>query len=213
MYSKVKSLESTALTYRKRMNTFKQRLNLAKKAFHTFENGLREESFQVSFLKLMSRSLKSTGTRYTLKEKLICLTLYKTCGSAYRFLAKWFNLPTKRTITRLLHNIPVKAGINDVVFENLEKKVKKMTSKEKLCSVIFDEIAILPHVEYDRFNDKIVGIQNQEIVDHALVFMVKGIYNKWKQVIAYTFCKGTTKSPVIKTLLQTVIEKLNASGM
>jgi len=35
--------------------------------------------------------------------------------------------------------------------------------------------------------------KNQNLADHALVFMVRGIKKKYKQPICYTFCKAATK--------------------
>ena len=64
---------------------------------------------------------------------------------------------------------------------------------------MFDEIALLPHVEYKKHEDVLLGMENGVIVDHALVFIVKGILTNWKQSVAYTFCKGTLTTANLKT--------------
>ena len=46
-------------------------------------------------------------------------------------------------------------------------------------------------------------------MDHALVFMLKGIKKPWKQTICYHFSKGPTKSEEIQRLLKILVEKLN----
>lgn len=59
-----------------------------------------------------------------------------------------------------------------------KKSVNKMTCKEKVCFLMFDEVSLQPHVEYQKHEDAIVGVENGNIVDHALVFMVKAIFIK-----------------------------------
>lgn len=49
--------------------------------------------------------------------------------------------------------------------------------------------------------------------DHALVFMIKGIYTKWKHVVCFTFCEGTTSTPDLQRLLKTIIRELRSIGL
>jgi len=54
-------------------------------------------------------------------------------------------------------------------------------------------------LQYNAFADQIDGFVNsgyyksQELADHALVFMVRGIKKKFKQPVAFSFCQGSTK--------------------
>lgn len=64
---------------------------------------------------------------------------------------------------------------------------------------------------YDTVTDEINGFVNtghsktQQIADHALVFMVRGIKKKFKQPIMYTFCEGATNQHEIICQLKQVI--------
>lgn len=64
---------------------------------------------------------------------------------------------------------------------------------------MFDEICLSGGLTYNATLDQIDGFvntgvyKNQQIADHALVFMVRGIKKKFKQPIAYSFCQGSTK--------------------
>ena len=187
--------------------------SLATETLHSSESGLGVETFKFCVQKLMRKSRNGNGTRYTSEEKMMCLALYKASGSAYPLLSKWFSLPCPRTMSRLLQNIPIFPGINEFVFTNLKICVEKMKLKDKLCCVMFDEIALQPHVEYKKYEDAFIGVENGLILDHALVFMVKGIVTNWKQVVAFDFCKGTTKSDVIQAILTNVIKKLQETGL
>lgn len=72
---------------------------------------------------LMRKRAKPKGGRYSIEKKLICLALYKTSGSAYRFLVDWFHLPCPRTVKRTLHNIPERTGINEFLLMTVSRMV------------------------------------------------------------------------------------------
>ena len=48
--------------------------------------------------------------------------------------------------------------------------------------------------------------------NHALVFMIRGIRNKFKQVIAYYFTKDTIATNYLKKLIVEVISELQICG-
>lgn len=142
----------------------------------------------------------------------MALALFKSSGAAYRLLSRWFNLPSRHTLRRLLKNVVMRPGINRFLLDNLKNAIKGMRPRDRLCMLLLDEMSLLPHVAYDKHSDELIGIANGVICDHALVFMVRGAARKWKQVVAYTFCKGSTKASVIKSLIVSLIEELTDAG-
>lgn len=64
---------------------------------------------------------------------------------------------------------------------------------------------------YNPITDQIDGFvntgqyKNQNIADHALVFMVRGIKKKFKQPISFSFCQGSTKQHELVRQLKKVI--------
>lgn len=102
-------------------------------------------------------------------------------------------------------------GPNDVIFENLKKRVEKMPNSHKTCTILFDEMAIAANVSYDKHNDYIKGFcddgNNRTIrfADHVLVFMIRGIFK--------IFCAGTTKTDSLKYQLKTIGKKVLATGL
>jgi len=61
--------------------------------------------------------------------------------------------------------------------------------------LIFDEISLSSGVNYNSSSDQIDGFVNsdqyksQELADHSIVFMIRGITKKFKQPVAYFFAK------------------------
>jgi len=62
--------------------------------------------------------------------------------------------------------------------------------------------------------DKIDGFVNsdsyksQELADHALVFMVRGIKKKYKQPVAFSFCQGATNQHELARQIKEVFIKI-----
>ncbi|KAF0717585.1 Uncharacterized protein FWK35_00029343, partial [Aphis craccivora] len=63
---------------------------------------------------------------------------------------------------------------------------------------------------YNVSSDQIDGLvntgsyKNQELADHALVFIIRGITKKFKQPVAYSFCQGATKQEELVKQLKNV---------
>lgn len=68
--------------------------------------------------------------------------------------------------------------------------------------------------------DKIIGYVDQDsfgmcnkIADHALVFTLQGLRQKWKQPVAYYFTKDAVKTIDLKHSLVEGIETLQLTGL
>lgn len=94
-----------------------------------------------------------------------------------------------------------------------------MESIKKICSIVFDEVAITPHLTFVESKDHIQGFKDfgserdLRLADHALVFMATGVVEKWKQPISYYFCEGTTSAATLKKKLKEIIEKVSEAGL
>lgn len=159
------------------------------------------------------------GHRFTLDEKILALSLYKPSPKAYRLLSQVCVLPKRSTLNKILKQIGLQPGPNEIIFEHLKKRVKKMPDSHKHCILLFDEMAITANLSYDKHNDYIKGWcddgKNREklFADHVLVFMVRGIFKKYKQPIAYSFCRGTTKTESLKEQIKIVLKKILTTGL
>lgn len=96
----------------------------------------------------------------------------------------------------------------------------KLKHNDRLCSLIFDEMAIEPDLSYCKKEDTIYGFENfggnekhSRLCDHVLVFMLRGINRKWKQPIAYYFCQSTTKTPLLLKCITEVIGEIQKTGL
>lgn len=141
---------------------------------------------------------------------MMALTLLKRSPKGYKLLQKMFILPTRRTLNTFCQHIIVKPGINTNVIASLKERVKTWDTKKKCCSVVFDEVQLMPHLTFVECDDSIGGFVNfgqraeKKLCDHALVVMIRGICSSWRQSIAFYLCEGATPAATLKHILTVI---------
>lgn len=160
------------------------------------------------------------GRRWSVEEKALALSLYKRSSKAYTLLCHAFALPSKRTLKRLVNKLPFTSGINDQMFTTLRQHVDQLNERDKVCSLIFDEMSIREHLQYNRSTDRIDGYEDighkgrtRRIANHALVFMVRGLFRKWKQPVAYYFSHSSVRSEILVELIVNIIDACTGAGL
>ncbi|XP_048487611.1 uncharacterized protein LOC105392797 isoform X2 [Plutella xylostella] len=157
--------------------------------------------------------------RFTTEQKLLALSLQKQSPKGYKLLHKIFILPSRRTLRKFTHHISLAPGINENIFTQLKESVRNWDDKKKCCSIVFDEVALTPHLTFLESEDRIDGFVNfgaeveRKLCDHALVFMVRGICTSWRQPIAYYLCEGTTPTIKLKNILKEVVTAVSQTGL
>ncbi|KAG8224538.1 hypothetical protein J437_LFUL002142 [Ladona fulva] len=105
-------------------------------------------------------------------------------------------------------------------------KGRRWTHKEKgeacyrMCVLMFDEMSLKPHLDYRVKSDLIVGFEDHghlgrssRIAKFALVFMIHGLLQKWKQPIAVYFSSSPTKSEILVALMEEVLRQCQKVGL
>ena len=158
--------------------------------------------------------------RWSMDDKLFCLSVFYYSRKAYYLLRQLFALPSKRTLLRTLQRINLYPGFNDQVFDALKAKVATFDVKEKQCVLVFDEISLKSYVQYNPQGDFIEGLENfggnnqsKKVANHAIAFLVRGLASKWKQPIGYFLSSGTMTSDKLQTLVKSCLDKLFDIGL
>ena len=163
-------------------------------------------------IKLHSR--KRHRRRYSSEMKSIAISLYHASGKAYRLLSKLFILPDKSSIHRYISKLPSSTGISQAALKIIEKKVKQMSPRDKLCTLCMDEVSLKTHLFYSIKSDKIIGLEDfslyrtNKVATSALVLLLRSISGNWKQLIAYYLVNGGCPIDVLESIIKGAIDKV-----
>lgn len=157
-----------------------------------------------------------TRADWTEDEKQIALSFYYKAPNVYKFMRdRGFKLPCITLIKKWINVNNVTPGFTTEVFDKVKIKAKSMTSTEKQCVLLFDEMSLRKSLEYNSKLDLIEGFEdlgplgrNGKLATHATVFMLRGINNPWKCPLAYVLSNNALKSQSLALLLDLCIEKV-----
>lgn len=95
-----------------------------------------------------------------------------------------------------------------------------MEECEKYCVIMFDEMSIKLGLEYNSRLDLIEGYEdlskygrNEKIANHAMVFMVRGLFKNWKQPISYYISSGSISANILKKIVEDNLTKCFDIGL
>ena len=208
-----------------KLGSFKEKFTAAQKLasskkFENLFNHVNTPTYNFILSQVRTQKQKPKARRFTIDEKILCLTLLKASGKGYKLLSKIFSLPSKNTLSTLLNKIPFRAGINKNMFNTLKISVDKMKKIDRFAILIFDEMAIDSTIHYSTKEDEFIGLHDlgngnrkPQLADHVNVCMIKGIFRHWKQPLSYTLSCGPTKSIDIKKLITDIIRECAAIGL
>lgn len=156
--------------------------------------------------------------RYSDAFKMFALTTYFFGPKVYRMLSFIFKLPTYRSLTKITEKWPSNPGLNPIIFEALQFKIKNFADIDKNCSLCIDEMSLKSHLFYNISKDQVIGYDtvttdNLKPAKNVLVIMVQGIAKKWKQPLAYFFINTTFPATELKAVIIKTIENLQDIGL
>ncbi|XP_026291263.1 uncharacterized protein LOC113215815 isoform X3 [Frankliniella occidentalis] len=162
---------------------------------------------------------KPQGRRWSPQMKCLALAIWKRSRKVYRWLASRLALPVESTLRYLLVDIPLQPGVNRIVMDNLSKKIKDYSIKDRVCQIMFDEVSLKQGVYWNKMIKLIEGFEDYgpngrtiAMATHSMVFMVQSINRKFKQPVYY-LSRGTCPTPILKDLLVNVIRALQNIGL
>ena len=226
LQKKVKAQRATIFKLKKQIQKLKNctkaksRGNLKNQALSILKECIPEQSvfnFLATQIKLSGKN--KYHFRYTIQEKSLFLSLFSASPKCYRLLKKIIHLPSVSTLQKMLQKLQFHPGFHQFTLNSLEAKCKHMSQADKQCVILMDEMSLKEAVHYNSSKDEVIGYEDYGLnkgpglANHATVFMVRGLTNKWKQPFAYFFSSGAIKATKLKTLLIEAIRAINKTGL
>jgi len=182
---------------------------------------------EIKFSSISSKSLVSMQINHkkrkpwTINEKKLALSIYYKSPSTYEYMRKnKIILPGASTVRRWLNSINFSTGFSSKYMVQIQLKVSFMSYQEKQCVVLLDEISIMKSIEYNKSKDEIEGYEDlgtlgrtDKIGSHALVIMVRGLYNNWKFPLSYYLTGSGIKGDNLAIIVKESVQKLFDLGL
>ena len=188
--------------------------------FPNLLNHVSDSTYNFVMSQVRNQRLKPQARRFTLEQKVMALAVMKISGKGYRLLSKLFALPSRKTLTHLLSKLPFRAGIiNNKILSSLRLAVQKMNTQERSCVLLFDEMSIEAHLQYNEKENCIDGFEEHgcrrkaAFANYVNIFILQGACKQWKQPLMFTFNSGPINGLALKILIKTAIEKCQGVGL
>lgn len=199
------------------------------KLISTLFNFLWFQNFNESELLDCLRSGKLCK-QYSERVRAFALTLHFYSPRAYSYLRETFNnaLPAISTIRSWYGSIDGSPGFSTDAFEALKQKAAdaNKNGKEVLTCLIFDEMFIRKHVQWDHASKKFYGFIDyganidvetcadvtKPIAKEVLMFLVSGINESFAMPVAYFLINGLKRSEK-SAMIQEVVVMLSKTGI
>lgn len=91
------------------------------------------------------------------------------------------------------------------------ERYENKTPIDRYCILMFDEMSQSAYLSYSERYDRVEGLEcvgnerSLNVADHALVFMLGGLYTRWKQAVAFYLVQSATKVNSLKECIREVI--------
>lgn len=141
---------------------------------------------------------------------MLALSMYYSIGGkGYRFCRYLFPLPSVLTLNRMIKNIPLTPGLGPAIEKHMATLASKMTKKQKVCVLLWDEVHLKRSLSYSKKAGNIIGHEDwgtnrtYKTANHALVFMLRGIDSGWTIPLSFSFCDKSTSGPQLARCIKT----------
>lgn len=212
----IQTLRQRNQQQQKNMKRLRQKLQRSKK--HSFRDAV-SKLFNPEQVRLLQGDVKRVR-QWTERSIVDSFEVRFACGAkGYKFLRdkKNYPFPSIRTQQVYLQNLHFDSGILTEVFVLLKNKVQCMSKPERDCGLVLDEMSIDQSFSYCCNNKKYFGdvtIPGQSgRATHGLIFMLVGVYSRWKQIVAYFFTGNSIPDGFLKSVIVDIINRAESLGL
>ena len=177
-----------------------------------------EEGFGIMEAQINNYNKQRKGYRWTPRVKNVALHIKQSSTKTYRLMKSIFKLPNLTTIARLIADVDISEGFHNSILSGLKVRAESSRERDKYVVLGFDEIQLVPKMEYNRKDDKVEGIDKKcgkpiPVVNYAGVFMIRGLTTNFTQPIGYFLSSGPMKACDLAQNILRAIQLVNNTGL
>lgn len=213
-----KSLEDEISALKQECENLRSRLKIMEnKNDESFANRIKSlppELARLVLNHLRNKNYDRHGWRYSNDYKKFCLSIYFVSPSAYNFIAKNINMPSKRTLFRYIKNWPSEPGFHETLFNSLKFKLQNLPDMAKNCLICMDEISLKTNLYFNKSSGQIIGLEDygnyktRLPANFALVVMARGITHHYTHLLGYFFVNSACSAKILKQIVLNCVKEL-----
>ncbi|XP_064473292.1 uncharacterized protein LOC135387973 isoform X2 [Ornithodoros turicata] len=183
---------------------------------HGASRYLSKRALDLFRAQLCLQPLQKFGRRWPPHFRSFALNLHFKGPQAYRYLSEVLALPSESSLRNWLKEVTLEPGVMPSVLEGLKTKLQGLPPKDRTCVLLFDEMSIKEHLQYDSRSDTVYGFadtgkeRNSQMANSALLVALSGLTKAWVQPLCYLFSKSTVSADTLQDLIQDLIRQLKS---
>lgn len=128
-----------------------------------------------------------------------------------------YPIPAYSTLTKRLRELKLKFGLFYDVLELLKHKVQSMDNNDNFCVLSVDEMEVSKQLSYDKNSTETFGLvtlgNDNMLGGKLLLVIIRGLKNKWKQVIGCHLTDSSLDNKLFKTFIEQCIKAVESCGI
>lgn len=193
-------------------DTIHQCTELLESLLERMEPSPEQEKKTQFLIEQLSLSLKPTKGKRFSSYLLACSAMWENTSPAlYKQILgeNVLTLPTSKYLRNLTSVLTTDPGITPSTAGYLKARAKGLSEREKLVSVIIDEVYCSKQTEYS--NGKFFGNEDRSTSKTILSFMIKSVASKYRDMVAL-FPINKLDSNLLKSLHSKVVHLVTEAG-
>ncbi|KAG0437470.1 hypothetical protein HPB47_017434 [Ixodes persulcatus] len=180
---------------------------------------LQKEALEIFRVQLYLQPLSKFGRRWPDSFKPFALNLFFHSPKAYKYLAKLLSLPSQRSLQTWLSDIVIEPGLIASVLDTVKKNMKDWPLKDRVCTLLFDEMSLKRNLYYDVKRDLVHGYadngtkRSSEIANSVLVVLLSGVSKQWIQPLSFILVSKKLNPEDLEKMIIDIIQDLGSGGV
>lgn len=211
---RILSKKNALIRFLKKKLIKKRQGKLNPKSFIEKTNFFSKNSKSLVMMQLLPKKRKT----WLQNEKKLAISLFYKSPATYKWMRKNnIILPSVKKLYTWLKALEHKPGFSPEYITQLKTMSKMMSSKEKKCVVLVEEMPIKRYLEYNKSLNIIEGYEDlghlgrsSQPAKLALVIVIRGLYHNWKLPMSYflssTWVKANRMAHIMKDCIIELIK-------
>ena len=174
-----------------------------------------------ALFRIMARAKKVMNWKKEQAVIELSLSVFFKSSAAYDVLRdSGFLLPHPSTLRKQCRTVLSQTGLCPKLLDMARIRCLTLSEEEKYVTLSLDGMSLTKGLTYNKHDDSLIGLvdcasyhQSNNTADHGVVFMIRSLTHKWKQVIGYVICSHNLSGSALDAMTKDAIASVESIGL